>query len=103
MLSMESLDPSNHKEFIIGILFLLFKFKLDRIATDKANETFSSYKNLFKPKVSEYLKRTAPIIHVEIEILLNISLFFSNNIYNSVTNLVNLQNYLRFIKKFKKK
>ena len=47
---MESLDPSNHKEFIIGILFLLFKFKLDRIATDKAKETFSSYKNLFKPK-----------------------------------------------------
>ena len=64
---METVEPNNHKEFVIGVLFLFFKFKIDCAASaeDKSEEVFKKYKNLFKQTNSAYLKKTAPIIHIE--------------------------------------
>ena len=100
---MEAIEPNNHKEYIVGVLFLLFNFRIDCLSSGKGNEVIPRYKNLLKRANSNYLRRFTPIIHLEIELLLNLSLFFSNDLLASISNLVDLLKFVRLFRKFKKK
>lgn len=99
----EIIEPGNHKEYIVGVLFLLFKIKSDCLAKGSAQEVFKFFKNLFRRENSDYLKDQNPTIHFEVEILLNISLFLEGNIQTALTNLVSTLKYLRLYRKFRKK
>jgi len=103
ILGNENIANVNHKEYIIGVLFLLFKFRIECLSTGKAEETFQKFRNLFKKANSAYLRKTSPIVDFEIEILSNVSCFFSKDLITAVTNLVYLLKYLRLYRKFKKR
>lgn len=100
---MENIEPSNHKEYIVGVLYLLFNFKIDSLSSGKGNEVIPRYKNLLKRANSDYLRRFTPILHFEIELLHNLSLFFTNDLFSSIYNLVDLLKFVRLFRKFKKK
>lgn len=100
---MQIIEPNNHKEYIVGVLFLLFNFRIECLSSGKGNDIIPKYKNLLKKENSNYLKKLSPIVHFDIEILVNISLFYSNDLLSSIGNLVDMLKYLRLFRKFKKK
>ena len=105
LLGYDKIESDNHKEFIVGILFKIFKFKIECARSDKSNEIYSKYAKLFDNStvISGYLKQSCPVIHLEYEILLNINKFFTKEVIISITNLVNIFKFLKLYKKFKKK
>jgi len=102
LLGMENIERVDHKEFTIGTLFNIFKFKAECLKSQNPKDVFDSYKNLFKSSNIAYWKARAPLLYVEYDILSSIKCYLSNDTVYAASNLLNLHKYVKMYRKFKK-